>query len=149
MQQHKIKSQLRDLVPTDVKLFDENSLEEILEKCVDPVMPRWVFWRLNSSEKLYRKSVSIQSQIDELLLNEKGKPEFEISSVFVTFETETMKRAVLDALEVPRFREGMVGDDMKFEGKILRLCEPDEPSAIFWNQLHSSQWVRQSFIIIF
>ncbi len=65
----------------------------------------------------------------------KEAEEFEVTDVFVTFETEQMQRLVLETMCVPGFRKDEVNEKFKFEGVVLELEEPDEPSSMRWEDL--------------
>lgn len=61
--------------------------------------------------------------------------EFEVTDVFMTFETEEMQRLVLTSMCIPGYRKSEVNDELKFEGIVLEVKEPDEPSSLRWEDL--------------
>ena len=81
-------------------------------------------------------------ELDTEIAEESSKSEdFKVSDVFVTFETEDMQRVALKSLKVPGFRSSEVDDELKFEGVILEVDEPDEPSSMRWQDLDVPFWV--------
>lgn len=67
------------------------------------------------------------------LIQEHQKKEYPVSSVIVTFETEKGKRTALEALQlstIELWRQNTVDAQHAFKGKLLRLIEPTEPSAL-------------------
>ncbi len=136
LQKYRLKNKIRDLLPLSVE-FDENKLEEMVGKCQTPSFLGRLFCCTQSGEKLHKKILSINTQIENML----QQPDFDVSNVFITFETEEMQRVVLQYMKAPKFRHDLVDEEMKFEGEVLSLTEPDEPSSIRWNDLHSSTLV--------
>lgn len=136
LQKYRLKNKIRNLLPLTVE-FDENKLEEMVEKCQTPSFLERLFCCAQSGEKLHKKILSINTQIENML----QQPDFDVSNVFVTFETEEMQRVVLQYMKAPKFRHDLVDEEMKFEGEVLSLTEPDEPSSIRWNDLQSSSLV--------
>ena len=91
----------------------------------------------------YDKLVSVKGLVEGL-----AQLEYHVKNVFVTFETEEDQRKVLTALSVGynNARKNNVDalDDPKyaFKGKVLDVCEPEEPNTIRWQDLNSSLITR-------
>ena len=69
----------------------------------------------------------------------------EVSNVFITFETEAEQRRVLEALSIGKYSvkrqdKSALADPEKhlFQGKVLLVDEPEEPSAIRWQDLNAT-----------
>jgi hypothetical protein len=90
------------------------------------------------SETLVDKLVKISAEIKEL-----QKAKYDVSEVFVTFETEEGQRNCLSALSVGRMNLWMNNTDKispstVFHGRVLDVAEPKEPNTIRWLDLHVS-----------
>lgn len=70
---------------------------------------------------------------------------YAVASVFVTFQTQVQQKMVLDKLLVPAFCSRRKLDDKKYiyEGTILKVSEPAEPSAIRWGDLNVAALVSR------
>lgn len=122
-------------------------MEELVQKCNRPSFFSKIFCCAKSAEKLYQKILDVQTKIDELLEKaESFDGAYDISNVFVTFESEEMQRLVLDVMKVPKFKLHLVDDIFKFEGQVLNFKEPDEPSSIRWFDLHEKTRVSLYFM---
>ncbi len=77
-----------------------------------------------------------------------SKKKYNVSSVFIIFEEEETKRAVVDAFNPPLICSGL-GDSMKFNGVSLNLQPTEEPSAIRWDELNVPFKVSKTFISFF
>ena len=102
-----------------------------------------IIYQILTRKKLTgHKIVEKMLELDTSIAEESAKSEdFKVSDVFVTFETEDMQRVVLKSLKVPGFRSSEVNDELKFEGVILEVDEPDEPSSMRWQDLDVPFWV--------
>ena len=68
---------------------------------------------------------------------------YDVTKVFVTFETEEGQRAALEALAIGRFdvmmnNKNAIAPSALFKDKILKIGEPPEPSAVRWLDLSAS-----------
>lgn len=86
-------------------------------------------------EVLVDKVFSLTEQIAEL-----QQQKYEASTIFVTFETEEGQRAALDALSVGKIdivlnRTINLPPSAVFKGRVLKVEEPTEPSAVRWLDL--------------
>ena len=68
----------------------------------------------------------------------KGKENFDVSSVFITFEKQANKNIVLEQMKRAKLKK----EPLRFNGKILTISEPAEPSSIRWGDLDESRLVR-------
>ena len=87
-------------------------------------------------ETLVDKLVKITSEIEEL-----EKLRYNVTQVFVTFETEEGQRSCLTALSVSKIalwcnRTDTLPPSAIFEGRVLDVSEPKEPNTIRWLDLH-------------
>ena len=93
-------------------------------------------------ERLVDKVFSLTEDIKEL-----QKEKYEVTKVFVTFETEEGQRAALEALAVGKLdimfqNTSNSAPSALFKGKVLKVEEPTEPSAVRWRDLQSSAITR-------
>jgi hypothetical protein len=95
-----------------------------------------IFDMLLPPDVLVDKIFSLEDRIKELL-----KEEYQVTKVFVTFETEEGQRNALAALTTSRMILSMnqtdkVPPSTVFEGRVLQVVEPSEPNTIRWRSLH-------------
>ena len=64
-----------------------------------------------------------------------GKEDFEVSSVFITFEKQLTQNIVLNQMKIARTKEDSSFDHLKFDNQVLDVVEPAEPSSIRWGDL--------------
>lgn len=125
-------SELKNLFGDEVKMHDRNALAKLIENhsssTADGSEP---------AEKIYGKLLELDSAIDEL-----SQRDYDVSSVFITFEKEEMQRTVLRAMTVPRMKPDLLDERYKFHGHVLTLSEADEPSSIRWGNLDNPRLVR-------
>jgi hypothetical protein len=82
-------------------------------------------------------------QIEDDIVVIANDPKYNVVRVFVTFNTEHDQRAVLSTLSVAKFKRKYAKEEHKFEGKVLKILEPDEPLAIRWLDLQDSSTVSK------
>lgn len=112
--------------------FDHDDLPKLVKECA-PV-PGWkkMFFLDTEASTIYDK---IQKTDDDI--NKFSKKEYDVSSVFVIFETETGKNDVLGKLSLPRLKRAMLDKKFKFKGKVaLDAIDAEEPSSIRWEDLN-------------
>jgi hypothetical protein len=118
----------RDLEPRGClwKLFDCTVLPIV--NLVNMMLP---------AEILVDRVFQLTDEIKEL-----QKEKYEVSKVFVTFETEEGQRAALSALSIGRL-DIMMNNKSKagalFRDTVLSIGEPSEPSAVRWLDLSASK----------
>eukprot|EP00588_Corethron_pennatum_P032000 CAMPEP_0194346360 /NCGR_PEP_ID=MMETSP0171-20130528/105377_1 /TAXON_ID=218684 /ORGANISM="Corethron pennatum, Strain L29A3" /LENGTH=194 /DNA_ID=CAMNT_0039113473 /DNA_START=1086 /DNA_END=1667 /DNA_ORIENTATION=+ len=78
---------------------------------------------------LLKKLEDIKERIVELSKDEKID---DVNQVFVTFETERGERRALKALSYGHLERTFNSKTIKFMGKVLKVSEPTEPTAIRW-----------------
>jgi hypothetical protein len=96
-------------------------------------------------EVLVDRVFKLTEQIKEL-----QKKKYDVSRVFITFETEEGQRNALQALSIGRVNVLMnhtsgVAPGIVFKGRLLYVEEPAEPSAIRWLSLSESE--LHSFLV--
>ena len=126
------------MIPPTVQ-FDETKLNQIIRYCPPQSNLDTLLYRRSKAEKLVADIRLVNSVIDEML----QETEYDASNIYITFETEAMQRVVLEAMQMPAH---LVDEAMKFEGQVLHVKEPDEPSAVRWGDLHVSSCVSLSCI---
>jgi hypothetical protein len=94
------------------------------------------------AEKLVDKLFTLTNEIKELQAKE-----YQVSSVFVTFETEEGQRAALEALSVGKLdlmmqNKAKVAPSAVFHGRVLKVVETTEPSAVRWREQGTSTLER-------
>lgn len=123
VRRRKLLLQLQDIFPVE-ESFDENDLDNVVEKC--PPVPAWKKWFcLGSDAKDIHNTIrNVEKQIRKLSQND-----YNVSNVFVTFETQHAQQKVLESMSVPILRKYSSSNELKFEGKVLRVSRPSEPSG--------------------
>lgn len=96
----------------------------------------------------YRKFIALKDRIRKLV-----ERDYEVSDVFVTFETEAGQRKALESLSVGKLslfcNRANIPDYCKFRGEdILDIIEAPEPNAVRWMDLAMSRWQVASGLII-
>ena len=91
---------------------------------------------------LFEKVLTLTQEIKEL-----QNKEYQVSTVFVTFETEEGQRAALSALSVGKIHAitnntNAVGPGAVFDGRVLQVEEPVEPNAVRWLDLSTTTLKR-------
>jgi len=97
-----------------------------------------IFDMLLPAETLVDKVFQLTDEIKELQTEK-----YEVSKVFVTFETEEGQRAALSALSIGRLdimmnNKAACAPSCLFKGHMLNVGEPSEPSAVRWLDLSAS-----------
>jgi hypothetical protein len=140
------------MLPKGTDMDNEDIVRAAVAKLVNDreLEPRGCFWRLVGCtvfpilnifnmflppEKLVDKVFTLTKEIKELL-----EQKYEVSKVFVTFETEEGQRAALSALsvgklDVMRNNKASVSPSAVFRDQVLQVEEPAEPSTVRWLQL--------------
>jgi Cytosolic domain of 10TM putative phosphate transporter len=111
-------------------------LNRLVRSTVLPVLNK--FGKLLTLEKLTNRVFQLTEEIKEL-----QKQEYPVSSVFVTFETEEGQRAALEALSVGKLdimsqNAVNVAPSAVYHGRVLKVVEPPEPSAVRWRDQGST-----------
>ena len=143
------RNQLKILLPKGIDLddddavrvatahfMDEKSKEDlgcigsVLERCLFPIMRIFNFFLLPDAlvEKIDKLTEEIKDLQDE---------KYDATHVYVTFETEQGQRNALTALTASRLDVWMnntsnVAPDAVFQGRVLDVDEPTEPTAVRW-----------------
>jgi len=105
--------------------FYVEDLERTVLQCPEPD-----FFSSEEPMDLYYKILSVDADIERT-----ADVTYPASSVFITFETEEMQRRVLKEMTHPKLSKSVVDSRYKFEGLVLEITEPDEPSSIRWKDL--------------
>ena len=126
------------MLPTGRSL-DMSNYDTMANIC--QAVPLWkrILFCAKSPQQLVR---DIQ-QIEDNIVVIANDPKYKVVNVFVTFNTEHDQRAVLSTLSVAKFKRKYTKEEHKFEGKVLKILEPDEPLAIRWLDLQDSSTVSK------
>jgi len=116
--------QLQNTLPLNSPFYAEDLGSTVLQ-CTEPD-----FFTSEGPKDLLEKILSVDADIERT-----ADVTYPASSVFITFETEEMQRRVLKELIYPTLCRGVVDSRYKFEGLVLEITEPDEPSSIRWKDL--------------
>ncbi|KAI2513792.1 Calcium-activated chloride channel [Fragilaria crotonensis] len=129
--------QMKYLIQPGIQ-FDPTDLDKMANQCL-PV-PRWkrYFLLQKSAEELQLKVKKIEAAAEAL-----AREEMNVSTVFVTFDTERSQRLALNALSSSGLqrllRPRRVPGELKFRGQYtLHVVEPAEPSSVRWHNLDES-----------
>jgi hypothetical protein len=159
------QNQLRLKLPMGIDLEDKTAVRaavgeiirnqaEIEKGCFGRLLDCAVFPLLNvfnmflSVDQLADKIDILTDEIKEL----QGR-KFNATHVYVTFETEEGQRTALAALTVGKLdvlmnRTSAVSQGNIFQGRILKVNEPEEPNAIRWMDLSASRMKKMTMRII-
>mmetsp|Transcript_38364 Transcript_38364/g.41590 ORF Transcript_38364/g.41590 Transcript_38364/m.41590 type:complete len:1014 (+) Transcript_38364:119-3160(+) len=100
-------------------------------------------------EHFYRV-VALNAKIEGL-----SQLNYPVTNVFVTFETESDQRSVLEKLTVGSAysskNDVSALSDPKYLFRrkyVLNVCEPEEPNTIIWNNLNTGWWQRMKELFL-
>jgi len=136
MDRRKLLQTLNDKLPLGESV-DETNLDTILDQQF-PDESSYFKLMLFNKTKIYKTLKRLEEEIKEL-----SEKTFDVTTVFITFDTEENQREVLDKMSVPRCNKKNIDESYRFEAidgekKVLEISEPDEPSSIRWNDLDES-----------
>lgn len=140
IRRRKLILELRNRLQTDD--FDSDKMEELVALC--PPTPLWkkILCCSSDADVIYQNIRKEDVNIDDL-----SRKEYNVSSVFVIFETEEAQRKVLKALSPPLVSRPFIDESMKFNGVTLDVRKTEEPDAIRWDDLHVSFVVSQNHFL--
>uniref|UniRef100_A0A7S3QJ10 CSC1/OSCA1-like cytosolic domain-containing protein n=1 Tax=Chaetoceros debilis TaxID=122233 RepID=A0A7S3QJ10_9STRA len=121
--------------------FDIDHMDDIVNHL--DKMPKWKrSFCFAASPKRLVEAIKNQTAVISTL----SEKDYAVASVFVTFQTQVQQKEVLGKLLVPAFCSRRKLDYKKYiyEGTILKVSEPAEPSAIHWWDLNVAAWKRSS-----
>eukprot|EP00978_Attheya_sp_CCMP212_P000391 scaffold788_cov56-Attheya_sp.AAC.4 len=128
--------------------FDKHNLDDAVENALPlPTMKKL----LCSSDA---KGIHTKISILDAKIEEMSKQQYNVSHVFVTFETEEAQRKALKALSVKRLdvwkkSSRSLAERLLFRGNILLdVAEPVEPSSVRWNDLDELPTTRTIQLIV-
>jgi len=125
--------ELQNSLPVHIPFCAED-LEKTVLQCPEPGFFSRVLCCSEGPKDLYDKIQAIDEDIEHTTDHS-----YPASSAFITFETEAMQRRILEEMSYPKLCKGIVDSKYKFEGIILEVSEPDEPSSIRWKDLDESK----------
>lgn len=140
IQRRRLLAKIDSLLPCGQSLDYTNleDLEEIVRLC--PIVAGWKKNLLCSSDAygLYKRVKALEKKIDK-----ESNKTYNVSKVFVSFETEQAQRKVLRTLLVPSRgdSEAWLEEHWKLNGRVLKVHEPDEPESIRWFDLSEKPFV--------
>ena len=110
-----------------------------------PPVPKWkkILCCVSDAKVIYDHILQEESLISEL-----ARREYNVASVFVIFETEESQKKVLNALSPPALCAPFIGDRIKFKGVTLDVVQPEEPSAIRWEDLNVPASVSCGYLVL-
>lgn len=117
-------------------------LYRFLDCAVFPILR--IFNMFLRPDQLVDKAFRLKGEIEEL-----QRKEYQVCSVFVTFETEEGQRAALTALSTGKLdlmsnRVANIAPSAAFRGRLLRVDEATEPSSVRWLDLSASACYKVS-----
>jgi len=125
--------QLELMTPPEIP-FDKHNIEELGHEI--PLPPTWKRYLCFATDP---RALIAKIRVHEENIEELSTQTFEVSSVFITYETEEAQRAALKTLDVSGWnvwRNTGVEERLLFRGdKVLSLKEPAEPSSIRYEDL--------------
>ena len=118
------------------ELRNRGCFEKLFQCFIVPLVRLPPFLMFIDAEVLVEKINTWTTRVRDL-----QKKKYNVASVFVTFETEEGQRAALTALKVEwldlrRQNVNTVASSAAFQGRILKVRVPPEPSAVLWDQLN-------------
>lgn len=134
-------NQFREMLP-EIQDFDIDELQHNIEKCKAVPMWKQVLFRAATPESIYQSIIQQDIKIDQL-----SSKNYNVSSIIATFQTQKDQQTVLDRLVLPVLRQKQLPEEYKYDGVILDVKEPAEPSAVRWDDLNTPTSVRHDKLI--
>ena len=142
-QRRTLYRKLENMLPEEEEEeFDPTDLASVVAKI--PEVPEWKmkYLRSPSPQSMYERLEELDAEIEAL-----SEKKFNVSSVFITFETEQSQRRVLEAMSFPKLQSvASIPEEFMFEGHKLTILEPDEPSSIRWADLNVPELVSPNML---
>lgn len=149
------RNNLRLLLPKGVDMEDEDGVRTAVAQLVHDreSEPRGCLWAIFACTalpilRLFNIMLPPEDMVDRVFrlteeIKELQKQKYDVSRVFITFETEEGQRNALQALSIGRFNIMMnhtsgIAPSIVFKDRLLYAEEPAEPSAIRWLSLSAS-----------
>ena len=151
LQRRSLVAMLEQLQPRDV-LVDPQKIENAVATALPVPWYQKVLGSLNAETIQQRIAV-----IDEMIKIDLSERQYDVSEVFVVYETEEAQQAALQALQLPGLKVARndtsgVDDNLIFRGTQLLYCvEPKEPDTIRWQDLDETltQQLKQQILTFF
>ena len=140
----KLLAKLENLQPAGV-VMDRNDIDRAVKTAQNHPWYYKLAFGFMDAETLHKEIVKLDTRI----LSDLAKREYNVSNVFVVFETEHAQQQALRELAVLRidaFRNNTsaLPRDLLFRGKkVLEVREPPEPSSVRWKDLNETTMVRR------
>ena len=149
------RNNLRLMLPKATDLNDEDAVRVAVAQFVQDrdSEPRGCLWKLFDCTvlpilRIFNILLPAETLVDRVFkltaeIQELQTEKYDVSKVFVTFETEEGQRAALTALSIGRLdimmnNKASVSPSAVFQGTLLKVGEPSEPSAVRWLDLSAS-----------
>jgi hypothetical protein len=149
------QNQLRLKLPTGIDLEDKTAVHAAVGEIIrnEAEIEKGCFGRLLGCSlipilNVFNMFLSVDKLADKIdILTDEIKDlqgqKFNVTEVYVTFESEEGQRTALAALTVGKLdvflnRTSAVSQGNLFQGRILKVSEPEEPNAIRWMDLSST-----------
>lgn len=151
LQRRSLVAKLEQLQSRDVVVDPQN-----IEKAVAMASP--VPWYQKVLCSLDAETIQQRIAVmDELIKSDLSERQYDVSEVFVVYETEEAQQAALQALQLPRLKLARndtsgVNENLIFRGTHLLYCvEPQEPDTIRWQDLDETltQQLKQQILTFF
>ena len=144
----KLVLKLEQIMPPGVEVDPQN-----INKAVGQAQPVSWYWKLYGM--LDGETIQKQiADIDEVIANDLANRQYNVTHVFVIFESEASQRAALKAFRLPWLKiktNDLSGVDKNiiFRGKhLLEIIRAPEPETVRWQDLNETFKVRESGYMI-
>jgi hypothetical protein len=151
LQRCSLVAKLEQLQSRDIVVDPQN-----IEKAVATALP--VPWYQKVLGSLDAETIQQRiAAMDALIKNDLSERQYDVSEVFVVYETEEAQQAALQALQLPGLKVARndtsgVDENLIFRAKQLLYCvEPQEPDTIRWQDLDETltQQLKQQILTFF
>jgi hypothetical protein len=144
----KLLATLENLQPAGV-VMDPNDIDSAVEMA-EPIP--W-YYKLICAMDAETLKVEIE-KLNEQILTDLAKRDYDVSNIFIVFETEHAQQEALRELAVLgidklRNNTSALPSDLLFRGeKVLDVKEPPEPSSVRWKDLDESVMVSKDAVCV-
>lgn len=155
------RNNLRLMLPRRTDMNDEDNVRSAVAQLVRDrdAEPRGCLWKIFDSSilpilRIFNILLPGEILVDRVFqltdeIKELQTKTYEVSKVFITFETEEGQRAALSALAIGRLdimnNIASVAPSAIFQDQLLSVGEPVEPSAVRWLDLSATK-LRKGFM---
>lgn len=145
LERRKLIAQLEDILPSDIAV-DPAHVDDAFQYA----LPVSRFWKLVGTLDGPTIQQKIQ-EMDDLIKNDLSQRSYDVTEVFVVFESEADQQQCLRELQIPLYQiyrknlKALGKSEYAFRGNyVLHVVDPPEPSDVIWYHLRDNLGVSRA-----